>query len=277
MRLSFLLPAIVAAQLIGAAALDAQPAEYVVLAVPGADQTLPYGVNNQGHVVGMTATCSPFSQRGFIYRDGEYSIIDVPGSIGTHPRGINNRGVVVGYFYTPDFLAHGFRFWRGQYEVLSLPGTNVFAFDINNRGDIVGGMVQHPTQQAFLLSQRGDLTIIPGPPGTIGMLAYGIDTSGTVVGTGFTAAESFSFIYRKGELTTLPNTILFDINDRGDVLAWPVGEGPGVYRKGERLALAHPDEFYLLTGLSNTHVVGVGETESADGCLRTQGFRLRLR
>jgi hypothetical protein len=260
-----------------AAPVFAQNAEYVVLEVPGSDQTTPFGVNNSGDAVGLASSCADSSQWGFLLQKGEYSQLAVPGAVSTWPRAISERGEVVGYFYNAQFRAAAFRYWHGQYEVLDVPGLDVFALGVNNAGDIVGSINRNPGTDAFLLTNEGELTILQPPvEANLSLLnAVAVTNSGTVLGHANSTPFGASFTYRDGAFDVTPSFTALGGNERGDVLGHSPGTPISVYRNGQPLALLLPEGSGPL-GISNTFVVGILPTTNVGGCLRHQGFKMRL-
>lgn len=255
----------------GVTAGTASP-RYVVLQVPGYEQTIPYGVNERGDVVGGAIDAS-FAFHGFLYRDGEYSIIDVPGATTTIPTAINERGVVVGYFYAPDGTLGAFTFWRGEHQIISVPGIDLVPQGINNRGDIIG-WIPDSQYRSFLLTKRGEFTTFDHSDEVISLQAWGINSSGVVVGGAYnqTLGRFSSFVFRDGEVqfpAEFLDLLVNGINDRGDVLAEiPAESGFAIFRKGVRLTLDHPEPQYGISDLSNNWIVG-----SLPG---GQGYLLRM-
>ncbi len=79
------------------------------VAVPGASQTVPLGMNAQGDIVGTTFFSTPAC--GFLLSHGAFSTIDsfLPNSPCTFPYGIDERGDIVGtYFDSVGSGTHGF-------------------------------------------------------------------------------------------------------------------------------------------------------------------------
>jgi hypothetical protein len=128
-----------------AALLDAK-GNVTPIAVPGARQTLAYGINNAGEIVG--SYYSPdYATHGFS-RDpatGAYSTIDVAGegSSLTQAMGINDLGQIVGSYYTRAG-EHGFlRDADGRDTAIDAPNAVAgFAYTVaaavNNFGQVAG-------------------------------------------------------------------------------------------------------------------------------------------
>jgi uncharacterized membrane protein len=246
------------ASLLAWSSLQASSHDYVVLQVPGCGSTIPWAVNDRGDVVGSASSCAgAVTEFAFLYRGGAYYTIDVPGAILTLPSAINDRGTIAGYFYTPQHELRAFTYWKGQHETIGVSGVDLVPQGINSRGDITGWLPTVP-YQAFLLEKNGDFTILPFPGDTEGLQAWGINSSGAIVGSGYSPTlGSVSFVYRRGESTiaALPG-LYYAVNDRGDVAAEVPGSGFVIYRDGAPLALNHPETDYTIFDISNGWVVG---------------------
>jgi probable HAF family extracellular repeat protein len=81
---------------------------YTVFQVPGGKDTLAYGMNDHGHVVG--AFLDGDHMRGFLLKGGRFTTINVTADAQSEPRGVNNHGHIAGTFTRPydGGLAHGF-------------------------------------------------------------------------------------------------------------------------------------------------------------------------
>ena len=75
------------------------------IAVPGADATQVFGINNCGIIAGTYASSGVL--HGFFGRPGNLQTFDVPGAGNTHVQGINNHGRLVG-FYGTNGVRHGY-------------------------------------------------------------------------------------------------------------------------------------------------------------------------
>jgi YD repeat-containing protein len=111
-------------------------------------QTVPFGINNRGVIVGKFTTADGVDH-GF-RRDarGRFTTIDVPGAAATQLTKINDRGQIVGYTAAPTatdpFLAgaRGFllaRGARGPFTPIDVPGApRTIVYGLNDAGAIVG-------------------------------------------------------------------------------------------------------------------------------------------
>ncbi len=157
-----------------------------------------------------------------------YAPISYPHARVTYVNGINNGNVIVGsYFDSKDFV-HGFVYRAGKYTAVNYPGSTMTeVFGINDGGDIVG-MYQLPGTLNFhgFLRHGSSFASIDDPSAQIGTIAYGINNSGTIVGS---YDNTDGFVYENGKFRTLDapqlageshETQLNGINNLG----WIVGQ-----------------------------------------------------
>src|ERR1700761_156476 len=73
-------------------------ATYVSFSVPGAQGTIPMGINASGTVTGYYYV-SPSNGRGFVRTaDGTITTFDVMGAVWTQPESINTQGDIAGWY-----------------------------------------------------------------------------------------------------------------------------------------------------------------------------------
>ena len=104
---------------------------FTMLDVPGANNTTPSGINDDGQIVGYYSVGfgSEFRQHGFLYAAGGFTVLDVPGATHTQAFGINSNGQIVGV-YNDSSGYHGFLYDAGVFTPLDVS----MAFGINDVG-----------------------------------------------------------------------------------------------------------------------------------------------
>jgi uncharacterized membrane protein len=80
--------------------------------VPGYSNTVAFGINASGQIVGAAdnhgpANGFPSPAYGFLLDQGSYTTLDVPGAYSTSAYGINDSGQIVGYYDDAGGI-HGF-------------------------------------------------------------------------------------------------------------------------------------------------------------------------
>lgn len=108
---------------------------------PGAIETIPTGINAQGHIVGFYRHYPRTRLQGFMY-DGKFTSLNYPGAedSDTQLMGINDSGEIVGLCACgPHKAAHGFIFSKGKFIDIHFPNASgTFPNGINVHGMIVG-------------------------------------------------------------------------------------------------------------------------------------------
>jgi uncharacterized membrane protein len=103
---------------------QARPVTFTSIDVPGAKQTVVYGINASGDIVGSYKDANKIFH-GFILSGGVFTTVDVPGAAGVELRGIGPGGDVVGDYWTagePAVAAHGFLLRRnGEFVPIEFP------------------------------------------------------------------------------------------------------------------------------------------------------------
>jgi hypothetical protein len=158
----------------------------------------------------------------------DYAPISFPRARVTNVAGINNSNEIVGYYYDSQDMVHGFTYKAGKYTAVNYPGaTETQVLGINDNGDVVG-MYQVSGNLNFhgFLRHGSDFAPINDPSATFGTMAFGVNNTGTIVGS---YDNAHGFVYQKGEFRTLdapqlagepPQTQLNGINNLG----WIVGQ-----------------------------------------------------
>jgi hypothetical protein len=195
------------------------------LGPPGAN-TVAFGVNNIGQVVGSSAGS------GFLYSGGSYTLLNVPGATGTtYAAGTNDAGQIAGVYSNVGAPGHGFLYSGGIYtpfdDPLATNGTQPSG--INNAGQIVGSYFAGGTEHGFI--DIGGVFTPIDVPGAGSTYAYGINNEGQIVGQYSANGFNHSFLYDTNLLVfTLlqdapgaPSTVANGINDLGQIVGYVTG------------------------------------------------------
>jgi hypothetical protein len=264
--------------------------------LPGADYTVPFGINTAGDVSGSAYVDGFSGSVGFLWHKAtdSFTTIEVGSDGFTFGRGLNDPGVVVGDYvvgdYGPDPSAYfyaGFVFDTTTSVVATDPA---FIFrGISNAGDLAGQTPGQPdgTNQALRYWQGQAETF--SCFGASNTFAESINTSGDVVGVyGYYLSTGFegAFLYRNGRCIDISiagaaSTRAWGINDRGDIVGqyWGYFEG-GVcffgafYRHHNQVEVTrikcgsngwhgNSNKVATLTSINNDRVV-VGQLDTAN-------------
>lgn len=211
------------------------PYTYIVtdLGTLGGNSSYAYGINNNGQVVGSSATASGYSH-AFLYSNGTMNDIGTLDGSSSWAYGINDNGQIVGSSGAGTqhaFLYNG----DGPMQDISPVNANVsVALGINNAGYVVGGPgYLFPTAEmwgagpAFIRNPDGSMQTIDTFGGSYNY-ASGINNSRQVVGSASNSGgQVHAFLYSNPgsmlDLGTLPNgsySIASAINDSGLVVGW---------------------------------------------------------
>jgi uncharacterized membrane protein len=158
---------------------------------PGASETLAFGVNESGTVVGywdlLDASGNLLVEHGFKWKDGAFTEVDFPGSVDTAVIGINARGDLVGVWDSglTSPVSHGFvcpKGWQCFSFDVPVSGASVTqADDINAHGEIAGVYLDtNGVAHAFLIAGANFTSF--DFPGATDTLAWGINSAGQIVG-----------------------------------------------------------------------------------------------
>jgi probable HAF family extracellular repeat protein len=159
-----------------------QPIDY-----PDAIQTNPFGINNQGQIVGNYFD-SAGKVQGFFLVNEIYTRINVPGALQTSILSINDLGHVVGAYAnvgTPfengplhGFVLNGFPEIKFDHPDAD---PNTVAYGINNCGQIVGRYTDEGIEHGYL-RENGLFTTIDDQEFPLGTIAYDINDLGQIIG-----------------------------------------------------------------------------------------------
>ena len=242
-----------------------------VLGTLGGRDSMALGINNAGQVVGWSHTAGPTPgtsgpEHAFIFQNGIIEDIGTKTtSNGTWASNINESGQVSGWARgsSGNLSDHGpFLYSGGTFQFFGVIGT---AWDINNAGQIVGGMGGNDdgSGQAFLFSGGVVKNLGNVSPQHTYALANAINNAGHVVGFSsprfLSSSGEQAFIFTAGVMQNLNNLIpsnsgwvltqARDINDAGQI----VGEG---FKDGQpRAFLLTPTQPLLLTEPNSTKAI----------------------
>ena len=212
---------------------------YRPLEVPGAaTQTLAFGIDNRGRIVGGYDDAEGRSH-GFVReRSGRYRTIDVPGAYATVATRINDRGQIAGdYFETKEKfdqgLKRGFLLDRGRFRRIDVPGADsTEAVGLDNRGRVVGetGTLE-PLDVYGYLWDDGRIKRID-VPGAAFTGAEEINERGQIAGTyGEDPAQiaTRGYLLDRGRFKTFaapggPLTQVFGLNNRGQIVGYTAAD-----------------------------------------------------
>ena len=155
---------------------------------PGANDTLPFGINESGTIVGywdlLDAAGTVLALHGFIWNKGVFTRVDFPGAVDTAVLGINARGDFVGGWDSgiTSPISHGFVCSKQNCFSFDVPGANITqGDDINAHGQIVGTYIDTAGAQHSFLAEGAEITTFDFPGAAL-TSAWGINSAGQIVG-----------------------------------------------------------------------------------------------
>jgi uncharacterized membrane protein len=212
-----------------------------------------HDINEHGQIVGEDESCGlAFCPAVLWEPDGlARSLEDLPGGINwSRARALNDRGEVVGDANgTASVEAVS---WQGvTVEPLEPRGVEGFAFDVNNRGQIVGTVGMRDTGgRRAVMWQDHQLTALPSrvgldiDPGGEHSAATAINEHGVIVG-------SRAAIWQEGRVADL-NELLCEPLRRG----MPLGRANDINERGEIAIDAWDDGSFITRAIVLTPVLG---------------------
>ena len=152
----------------------------------GVQYAIPTDINNRGQVVGSHLAADT-SVRGFLWDVKTQVSSDLGCFV---PFAINERGDMAG-FCRVDRLDQPFVYVKGEYHqrpIENVGASSAYAFDINNRGVVVGTLFFNGPMRAFTSSERTGFVILHPPEEFQVSYAAAINNTGRVYG--FVAASN---------------------------------------------------------------------------------------
>jgi hypothetical protein len=153
----------------------------------------PQDINNSGDVVGWVQILSPtfFGEPGFLFSGGRVTLFMAPDAKGPpssmRPFGMNDKREIVGCYEPKDvvrtsFVSRGFLLRNDAYTRIHVPNAlATCAFDINNRGTIVGSYTDAAELTHGFVLRNGRFTTIDIPNATLTTIVS-MNDSGDIVG-----------------------------------------------------------------------------------------------
>jgi probable HAF family extracellular repeat protein len=145
----------------------------------GGTNSVAYGINNAGQVVGGADTAGDATEDAFLYSGGKMIDLGNLGGGTSFANSINSAGMIVGFSYVPagsPVGIHAFLYCNGTLSDLNsqIPSSSgwtlIDAESINDSGQIVGyGLNANGDHDAFLLTPESSLP----EPGTAAIAAMG--------------------------------------------------------------------------------------------------------
>lgn len=155
-----------------------QPGGYTAIDFPGASQTLAWGINKGGDIVGSYTIAGV--THGFKLTGGQFITIDYPGATNTTVTGINALGEVSGICMISG-IVHAFLLSDGEFTLIDVPGsTYTNATALTAHGEIIGRYIVGGVGYGYLL-RAGVFTTI-GFPGATFTGSAAMNERGDIVG-----------------------------------------------------------------------------------------------
>jgi probable HAF family extracellular repeat protein len=213
----------------------------------GGPDTLQYGQNNRGQIIGASYTSNtPNPSTGiptidpYLWQHGHMTDLGTLGGTLGVANGLNDSGEVVGQSNLPgDQTSHPY-LWNGRrmIDLGTLGGDQGSANYVNDRGDVAGWALTTGDQGLHgFLWHHGQITDLPPVGGAAFATAESVNNQPEVVGVGYDSSfnEISAFLWTGGhgyDLNTLVAPSDFQIisadyiNNRGEIF------GHGVYTSG---------------------------------------------
>ena len=180
-------------------------------------------VNDHGEIVGLYSTAGQYDLRAYLYRDGAFRDLGLANYVRINSRhevalntAIGNRAAV---FIITDSSTN------------NIGGWDTFLYDLNNRGDVVGGaaLTADSKSQAFLF--RDGLMRSLGTAEEDWSYATALNDHGQVVGwsdktSSDGSSEGYAFLYSDGRRRRLGDIVHNDGS-------WELGVPTRITKEGE--------------------------------------------
>lgn len=167
--------------------------DFKTLQTPGHVNSYLQRINSERDIVGCEHdTDTMMTMHGILREDGKVKRFPTPASMNN---GINDRGEIVGYYTDlTTGAAHGYLLQKGVATLIDFPGAlNTSAWDINNRGQVVGIYQAQDKSVHGYLWQKGKFTRVD-IPGALETRVFGINSEGDMVGVYVDANTGHGFL-----------------------------------------------------------------------------------
>jgi probable HAF family extracellular repeat protein len=258
----------------------------VKLEIPNSEREDPAAINNFGVAVGASFSLPPGHRlRAFLWRrSGAVRFLQTDPLLiqPTEAMGVNDFGQVAGNGHVPGSGAlHGFVWTRGRVrDIGELPGglDQSEAWDISNRGQVVGASQTAAGQEAILWENGNIMSLGDLPGGGTQSIAFAINEFGTVVGAGSRSHDRFrAFVWRKGVMKELKlplalqasSSVANDVNNRGVIV------GGASRAKGPLVWFLHEDkvkELKVLRGFTRAGANAINDHGDIVGNSLSESF-----
>ncbi len=149
--------------------------------LPGLPFDGAWDINTAGTVVGVSYDGAG-AVRGFVWvSPGPMQALSTLGGCCSEALGINDAGVISGDAKTAGGQTHAVIWVNGVIQDIDPAGTESYAWDVNEAGQVVGQGAAGGTQEAFRWDATNGLVYLPGSGGIAGD-AVAIDGSGAALG-----------------------------------------------------------------------------------------------
>jgi probable HAF family extracellular repeat protein len=164
----------------------------------GGTMTEPLALNDNGEVAGTAATPTS-ANHAFVWYDSAIHDLGTLGGTTAVAYGMNNARQVVGYSFDSSGSPRAFLWQDGQMTNIGavVGGTESYAYDINESGQIVGNVRIANVYYVFLYQNGVSSIVGPG-------WAYSINDAGQIVGLVDDHITNHAALWQNGTVTYLP-------------------------------------------------------------------------
>jgi probable HAF family extracellular repeat protein len=196
--------------------------DYEIYTVPDASDTVPFGINSSGVIVGGYDDLLTAKTHAFVDNAGSVTTLDFPGATVTLGADINDAGDSVGVWDDAAGNEHGYSYIGGAFAAIDFPlATRTEAIGINALGVIVGDWTDAASKTHGYIFSKGQFTPLDFP-GASSTIAFGVNDAGAVAGY-YTDASGVQhgFLYQKTfstiDVAGAKSTMILRINNKNQI------------------------------------------------------------